>query len=94
MARKMSREDQNIVSTLKKLPVKEEETAAWIEIIESGNMNEELAKEMVTKLEELTPEEESEQLAFSRKAGELNRVLQAWRLKKNLRSIDGRRGRG
>ena len=57
-------------------------------------MNEELAKEMVAKLEELTPEEESEKLAFSRKAAELNRVLQAWRLKKNLRSIDGRRGRG
>ena len=94
MARKMSREDLNIVNALKKLPFTEEDISAWTEITESGNMNEEMAKEIVSKLDEMTPEEESEKLAFSRKITELNRALQAWRLTKNLRSINGRRGRG
>ena len=91
MARKMSQEEQKVLKALKKLGFKAEDLKAWEELIESGNMNEEMAKDIIAKLDDLAPEEEVEQITFSRNSIALKRALQAWRLAENLRNIGGRR---
>ena len=82
----------NIIKSIKKLSFSDEDKNGWDEIINTTGMNEEIAKEMLSKSASLTPGKDEDTLDHTRSTAELNRNIRTWRLSKNLRTF-GNRGR-
>ena len=92
MTRKISREETQIQQAIEKLPFTDDDKKSWIEIIETNGVNEEMVKDIVAKLADLSQPEGEEALEIARNTAELNRRVQKWRLSENLRGF-GARGR-
>jgi hypothetical protein len=85
MAHHLTTEENKIIVLIEKLSMPEEEKKGWVEILRNSGLNEDLIKEIHTKLSALAHEDE----ANPRQAAnilELNRVINQWRLSSNLRS--------
>jgi hypothetical protein len=92
MARNISKEEMRIIKSIKKLSFNDKDKNGWTEIINTAGMNEEIAKEMLSKSGTITPGDDEDALNHTRNTAELNRNIRTWRLSKNLRDF-GNRGR-
>ncbi|MCJ7623251.1 MAG: hypothetical protein MUO76_07090 [Anaerolineaceae bacterium] len=90
MARNISKEEMKIIKSIEKLPFSDEEKKEWAEVINTVGMNEEIAKEMLSKSASLSPGENEDILDHNRSTAELNRNIRNWRLSINLRVFSNR----
>lgn len=90
MAAHLDQDENKILLVLGKIPFSEEEKQAWIEEIRNSGMHEELAKEIHTKTADL-PKDEANSVNQARNVTELNRLINHWRLSKNLAHAHGRK---
>jgi hypothetical protein len=91
MARKISKEEMNVLQVVEKLPFAAEDKKAWEEIIQHSGVNEEMVKDIVAKSAELSAAEDEDQLTLARNIAELNRIIHQWRLAENLGGFGDRR---
>jgi hypothetical protein len=81
MAKAQSQEERQLIKLIAKLPVTDEDKTAWLEQVQRGDMNEELAEIMRTRLNEPSEEAAKEDGATrSRYLVELASAVRRWRL--------------
>jgi hypothetical protein len=81
MAKAQSQEERQLIKLIAKLPVTDEDKTAWLEQVQRGDMNEELAEIMRTRLNEPSEEAAKEDGATrSRHLVELASAVRRWRL--------------
>lgn len=82
MTPRPSKDEQKIINVIERLPFTTEDKTAWIEIINNSGMNEEMIKEIFSKLSALPKGEDT--LSQARLTAEFNRLIRSWRLTSNL----------
>ena len=82
MTRRSSKEEQKIIAVIEKIPFTVKDKKAWIKTIEEYGLNEEMIKEILSKITKLRKKEDA--LSIARNGAELNRLFQSWRLSINL----------
>ena len=83
-------DDFKIMAILEKLPFAEEDRKLWLETIQASGMNEETAHAILAKLPTLPKQEESA-ASQARNTTELSRLINRWRLSRNLLHSRGRK---
>ena len=92
MTRQVTENEIQILNTLEKLPFTPEDKSFWKEVIDEGSLNEDVVKDIQSKLGELQAGDE-DPMEIARTTAELNRHIQTWRLSRNLRSFGNQGGR-
>jgi hypothetical protein len=92
MTRQVTEDEIQIWNTIEKLPFVSEDKSFWKEVINEGSLNEDVVKDIQSKLGKLQPGDE-DPMELTRNTAELNRHIQTWRLSRNLRGFSNRGGR-
>lgn len=93
MVQKISKEETRILDSIEKLPFADEDKNVWREIIQNSGVNEEMVKDILSRLTGFVASEGEEALVLARNTTELRRNVQSWRLTQNLRNLGGRKRR-
>lgn len=82
MAKAQSQEERQLIKLIGKLPVSDADKTTWVEQIQRGDMNEELAEAIRTRLNEPAEENAAKYSADnrSRYLVELASLVRRWRL--------------
>jgi len=88
MAAHLKPEDFKIMAILEKLPFANEERQLWLDTIQTSGMNEETAREILAKLPDI-PKEEGSAVSQARNSADLARLINRWRLSRNLMHARG-----
>ena len=90
MAKTQSQEERQLLKLVGQLPVAEEDKAAWTEQISRGDMNEELAETIRTRLAAPAEGQDPTSNQRSRYQVEFANLVRRWRLSNQARNF-GRR---
>jgi hypothetical protein len=92
MTRQVTKEEIQILNSIEKIPFAPEDKSFWKEVINEGSLNEDVVKDIQSKLGGLQAGDE-DPMELTRSTAELNRHIQTWRLSRNLRGFGNRGGR-
>jgi hypothetical protein len=93
MAKSQTQEERLLIKLIGKLPVSESDKTAWLEQIQRGDMNEELAEAIRARLSEPAEEGAANPAAAnrSRYLVELANAVRRWRLSSQSHNFGGAR---